>query len=118
MERAAIDAPLVVAWEQTVGLILDRTSGFPKSARFTFASRIDGLALDILSSLVRARYAPRAEKSRFLAAADADLSVLRVLLRLCFERRLLAGAPFERLVRELDQAGRMLGGWRQQVLGD
>lgn len=106
---------LLVHWERTPGALLDRTSGFPRAQRFTFAAPIDGLALDILEALVQARWARRAEKARLLAAADTDLAVLRVLVRLCFERRLLARAGFEQVVRDLDEAGRMLGGWRRQV---
>ena len=108
---------LLVHWEETVGLVLDKTSRFPKSARFTFASRIDALVLDILAALVRARWATRGDTGPLLAAADGHLAVLRVLLRLSHERRLLARPGFEHLVRRLDEAGRMLGGWRQQVQG-
>ena len=54
------DVPqLVVHWERSLGDLLDRTASFPKSVRFTFASRIDGLALDILEALVRARWVRR-----------------------------------------------------------
>lgn len=108
---------LLVHWERTLGALLDRTRDFPKAQRFTFAARVDGLALDILQGLVRARWAKHADKARLLAAVDADLAVLRVLVRLCFERRLLARAGFEQVVRDLDAAGRMLGGWRKQLKG-
>ena len=110
------DAPtLLVHWERTLGDLLDRTGQFPKAARFSFAARIDGLALDVMDALVRARWAPRGETAAHLRAADGDLAVLRVLLRLSYERRLLARAGFEQVVRNLDEAGRMLGGWRKQV---
>ena len=57
--------------------------------RFTFSTRIDNLALDILERPVRARYAPVARRCTLLAAADASLAVLRVLVRLCYDRRFL-----------------------------
>ncbi len=41
----------------------------------------------------------------------------RTLVRLCFERRLLARAGLEQVMRNLDEAGRMLGGWRRLVDG-
>lgn len=108
---------MLVAWERFVGDLLDRTAQFPKSARFTFASRLDARALDTLECLVRARFASREERLVALAAADEHLAVLRVLLRLSFERRYLAAGPFEALVRSLDEAGRMLGGWRRHLGG-
>jgi hypothetical protein len=120
--RAAVSPPtapdepvLLVHWERTLGLILDRTAQFPKSERHTFAARVDGRALDVLETLVRARWAPRSEKRTLLARADADLAVLRVLVRVCFERRLFPRAAYEGLVRALDEGGRMLGGWRRSL---
>ena len=116
--RAARDAPvLLVHWERTVGDLLDRTGRFPRSARFSFAARIDGLALDVLERLVRARWASRGKQGPLLAEADADLAVLRTLLRLSFDRRLLDRGGLEHVSRQLDEAGRMLGGWRRSVDG-
>lgn len=109
------DPALLVHWEKSLGDLLDRTARFPKVSRFTFAARVDGLGLDILETLVRARWAARGEKAALLAHADADLAVLRVLMRLCFERRLLDRGGLEQVARNLDEAGRMLGGWRKQV---
>ena len=44
---------LLVHWEKTLGDLLDRTAGFPKSVRFTFAARVDGLALDVMEARPR-----------------------------------------------------------------
>jgi len=116
MEPTGPDEPrLIVHWERTLGDLLDRTMRFPKAQRFTFAARVDGRALDMLEKLVQARWASGRRKESLLEDADADLAVLRVLVRVCFERRLLARAGFEHVVRNLDEAGRMLGGWRKQV---
>jgi len=106
---------LLVHWERAVGEILDRTGRFPKSARFSFAARIDGLALDVLERLVRARWARRDRKAPLLEAADADLAVMRTLLRLAFDRRLIDRGGLEQVSRQVDEAGRMLGGWRRSV---
>jgi len=108
------ELPLFVHWEKTAGEILDRTQKFPKSVRFTFSSRIDNLVLDILESVVEACYSPKAEKLASLRAADLALAKLRVMLRLSHERRYLDSRGYEYLMRGIDEAGRMLGGWRKQ----
>ena len=51
------DLPLFVHWQQVIGDLLDRTQQFPKSVRFTFSTRIDNLALDILERIIEACYA-------------------------------------------------------------
>jgi hypothetical protein len=108
---------LLVAWERLLGELLDRTARFPKSVRFTFAARLDGLALDVLDRLVRARFAGVPERRRLLAEADGALAVLRVLLRVSHDRRFLDRGGLESLAVALDEAGRMLGGWRASLEG-
>ncbi len=103
---------LLVLWERVVGELLDRTGGFPRSARFSFAARIDALALDVLECVAAARFATHDERRALLAAADRHLAVLRVLLRVSHARGLLALGALEHLSRLLEEAGRMLGGWR------
>lgn len=109
---AGPDAPVVlVHWEATLGKLLDRTADFPRAHRPTFAARLENLALDVHDALVRARWSAPPLKRQRLEEASASLAVLRSLLRLSFERRLVARAPYEALVRDMDEAGRMVGGW-------
>ena len=107
-------APLFVLWERLAGEVLTRTQGMPKAQRFTFAQRIDNLALDILEALAGAHYSKGAAKRRRLEEADERLLRLRVLVRLAYTQRLLDHGAYEQLARGFDEAGRMLGGWRRQ----
>lgn len=110
------EAPvLLVAWEEAVGRILDRTADFPKAHRHTFGLRIENLALDVHGALVRARWSNLSSKRVHLEDADMHLAVLRAVLRLAYERRFIARASYEQLVRDLDDAGRQLGGWRRSI---
>ena len=103
--------PLFVLWEEMLDDLLDRTLKFPKAVRFTFAGRIDGLALDIFERIVEARYAPAGVKREALRHADLSLAKLRVLLRLAHKRRYLDHRGYEHVAERLDEAGRMIGGW-------
>ena len=108
-----MDEPaLLVHWERTVGLVLDRTGRFPRSARHTFAARIDARALDVLEQLAVARFAKGERRLNLLQRADADLAVLRVLVRLAHTRQLLPTGALEELSVAFSEAGRMLGGWQ------
>ncbi len=79
--------------------------------RFTFSTRIENLALDVLEDIVEARYASGAAKTAALRRADGRLARLRVLIRLAHERRYLDHHGYEYVSRGMDEAGRMLGGW-------
>jgi hypothetical protein len=106
---------LFAHWERVIGCLLDRTLQFPKHSRFTFASRMDGLALDILEQVVTACYGTAGIRHKALVNADLSLARLRVLLRLSHARQFLSGGAYEALARDLDETGRMLGGWRASL---
>ncbi|MBN1654523.1 MAG: four helix bundle protein [Deltaproteobacteria bacterium] len=109
------ELPLFVLWEKVLGDLLDRTQKFPKNVRFTFSSRIDNLALDTLDRIVQACYASGGKKRMLLKEIDMLLVRLRILTRVCFERRFLDRRGYEQLARNLDEAGKMVGGWRRTI---
>lgn len=108
------ELPLFVLWEKVLSDLLDRTQKFPKSVRFTFSTRIDNLALDVLEGIVEARYSAGKAKQDALRQIDLGLAKLRVLIRLCHERQYVDHQGYEHVARHLDEAGRMVGGWRKQ----
>jgi len=108
---------ILVRWEALLGEILDRTQRFPKAVRFTFTSRIDNRAINVLEKLIEARFAKVAGKERLLAAIDVDLDCLRALLRISHARRYLDHAGYESLARGLDEVGHMVGGWTRYAAG-
>lgn len=111
-----VEVPVLFThWEQFVGELLDRTARFPKAVRFTFASRIDSFALDVLEAIVEARYARGAAKQDALRRADIGMAKLRTFVRLAHARQYLDHRGYEHLSRGVDEGGRMLGGWRKQV---
>jgi len=109
------ELPVLDLWQKVVGEILDRTGRFPKVVRFTFSSRIDNLALDVLDDIVMARFSSRGDKARHLRHADLSLSRLMALFRLCHDRRLIGDGGYEHLSRRLVEVGAMLGGWRESI---
>ena len=104
------EPPVVFAHrERFVGWLLQRTEKFPKRMAFTFRSRIDGLALDVVERLVEARY--QKDRQGPLTRINLDLEKLRLLLRLAHEQRALDPKSLAYACAELDSAGRMIGGW-------
>ena len=107
--ETSIELPLFVHWEKTLKDILSRTEKFPKRIRFSLSSRIDNLAFDIFEKIVEARYAK--DKTAALSQASLSLEKLRVLLRISHDERHLDNKGFEHVCRNIDEVGRMLGGW-------
>ncbi len=106
------DLPLLVLWEDFLGWLFPVLEKMPKGVRFTFATRMQGIALDILDGLVEARF--RRERLRVLTEVSLRLERLRTLLRVAHSLRLLSPAAYRHGSERMDEAGRMLGGWIKQ----
>ncbi len=101
--------PLLVLWEDFLGWLLPALEKLPKSVRFTFTTRLQGTALDILESLVEARF--RRDRQPALREASLRLERLRALIRVAHGQKLLPNGAYRFASERLDEAGRMLGGW-------
>ncbi|MGD8846762.1 MAG: diversity-generating retroelement protein Avd [Desulfobacteraceae bacterium] len=110
--RKGDDLPIFTQWLAFLEWLLPVVEKFPKRVRFSFGDRINNLALDIVENLVEARYSR--EKRSVLVAVNFKLEKLRVLLRLCHRLRYLPHKSYEHAMRQLNETGRMLGGWIKQ----
>jgi hypothetical protein len=107
------ESPIFIKAFEMLEWLLARTQKFPKSQRFVMAKRMEDAGLGLYDELVRAARAR--EKADALAEADFHLERLKVYNRLCVKLELLAFNQYEHLARELDEVGRLLGGWRRSV---
>jgi len=75
----AEEPPIFTRWLEFLAWLLPATEKFPKRVRFTFADRINHLALDIVEDLVEARYSR--DKQLLLKRVNLRLEKLRILER-------------------------------------
>lgn len=109
------DYPVFRAWYSLLDWILDRCEKLPRSVRFSLSSRIAGLGMDVLESLIEAIYAR--DRREILDGANLDIEKLRVLFRICHDRRYISVAQYEHVAARLLEVGRMIGGWRKHEAG-
>lgn len=83
----------------------------PRSHRFTLGDRLYSRSLDLVCALTQATFAR--DKSRPLESASECVNSIRILLRLAKELRLLSFDAYAFSTADLDEIGRMIGGWRK-----
>ncbi|MCB1813029.1 MAG: diversity-generating retroelement protein Avd [Candidatus Competibacteraceae bacterium] len=115
MAKKPDELPIFTHWMQFLDWLLPTTEKFPKRVRFTFADRINNLALDTVEDLVEARYSR--DKQAILHRINLRLEKLRLLLRLCHRQKFLSHEAYEHAMRALNESGHMLGGWIKQQSG-
>lgn len=108
--------PLFDHWYKTTDWILDKCDRMPKHTRFTISGRIADATLEVLELITEAIYTKA--RRPILQHINLLLEKLRILFRLCFDRRYIGVAQYEYIQTELQTAGRMCGGWLQSLPGD
>ena len=83
----------------------------PRPDRYTIWQRCENLILDILENILWASQLSRAEKLPVLEKSSLRLNFLRVFLRLCKEIKVLDSRKYILFEEDVDEIGRMLGGW-------
>ncbi len=87
----------------------------PKHKRYSLGASTEQTTLSLLEHLLMAKHAPKAHKATCLIRAQAQLETLRFKLRLYLELKLANGTRLMQLQAQLQEIGRMLGGWLKSV---
>jgi hypothetical protein len=88
------------------------TQKFPRSLRFSLAVRIEDRMLEVLECVTVAN--KLRDRLPLLRRADNAMESLRILVRLAHTMRVLATNSYEYAAREMDEIGKLLGGWIRQ----
>ena len=84
---------------------------FPKKSRETLTGKIESTILGLLEDITKADFAKQTAKLNYLIGASAKLDFLKVLIRLTFDLKLIDQKKYIFLEDNLQEMGRMLGGW-------
>ncbi|MFA5987882.1 MAG: diversity-generating retroelement protein Avd [Candidatus Paceibacterota bacterium] len=79
--------------------------------RYTIWQRCENLILDILENILWASQLSKTEKLPILEKTSLRLNFLRVFFRLCKEIKVIDNKKYVLLEEDVDEIGRMLGGW-------
>lgn len=111
-DEMAKDLPIFVKWMDFLKWLLVTTEKFPKRTRFTLADRLVHLSLDVVEDIIEARYTKN--KTFILQRENLKIEKMRILLRICYETKILPHAAYKHAMYGLNEAGKMFGGWIKQ----
>lgn len=89
--------------------LIPKLERFPRNQKFLIGDRIESLMLDTLERLIEATYSR--QKTQFLHQANLKLEVLRYLIRLSKDLRLINMKTYELASRKINDVGMSVGGW-------
>ena len=108
--------PVVLSLKDAYGVWQQYLTDFPKANRFTLGSKIDDVFLAAIEYCFLASYSAAAEKQVFVDRSIARVDLLKLLLQLAWDIKALDDKKYIRLSEQLATVGRMLGGWRRQII--
>lgn len=103
------DYPLYVKWRYIVEYLIDICGKYPKNVRFTLCDRIVNISLDVLEAIIEAIYAKK--KTDILHNANLYMEKMRALMQISVNKKYISLQQYEHISREINEAGKMLGGW-------
>lgn len=84
--------------------------------RYTIGARIDGTFLSLLEFIFRATFAyDKFEKLSIVSQALGKNDLLKFFLQIGWEEKVLNNKNYGELILNLDEVGRMLGGWKKNL---
>lgn len=86
---------------------------FPKKSRYTLGDKIDTRFLNVLELISIATYQSKEEKLNTLNRAIMGIDVLKFLLRVAWELKILDDKKYTKLSEGIQEIGRQVGGWRK-----
>jgi len=86
-------------------------NSIPKQDRYTLWQKCENILLDSLENILLASQMSKAEKLPVLEKASTKLNLFRIFVRLSKEVKIIDSKKYVLLQEDIDEVGRMLGGW-------
>lgn len=101
---------------ELVSLLVDYVAIFPKSHRYTIGEKITNVSLELFEYLQLANRAAndKAARAKYLEGFLIKFELLKVLLRLCNEKRIITVKQTARLATYTEKIGRQVTAWKNK----
>lgn len=99
--------------KEAYSLWFSMLNDFPKVHRYILGGKVEGYFLELLESIFTSLYLPPERKIARLATAISKLDGVKFFLQLCWENKCIHTEKYSELSEQLQEVGRMLGGWKK-----
>lgn len=115
MRDRTLDLPIFHKFYDFIINLSEEISKFPKKDRYTLGTRLENVALDFFTLIIRANHEYGPERLKLLAETSITLDLLKILVRLAKDKRALHIKQYLLFEERLQEIGRMLGGWMKSL---
>lgn len=109
--QASSSLPIIGKLTEAYKRWQDFLPNFPNPSRYTLGSKIDTFFIEVIESVVISTHLAKEEKLPYLNQATTKLDLLKFFLQIAWQIRAIDNKKYLILSGDLDEIGRMLGGW-------
>ena len=88
----------------------------PQVNRYTLGNKIDKLFIETIENISIASFLAKDEKASYVRLSIRKLDTLKILLLVLWETGSISNKKYIYLSTLIDEIGRMLGGWYNQLI--
>ncbi|MCX6785113.1 MAG: four helix bundle protein [Candidatus Komeilibacteria bacterium] len=87
-----------------------------KTQRYSLGQKIDNLLTETIEAIATAAFLQKAEKLPYVRRAIQKIDTTKIFLMILWETKSLPDKKYLALSVQLDEIGKMLGGWNGQLI--
>jgi len=87
----------------------------PRVSRYTTGARIEKHFLDLLELVYKSYYANLENKNILITTTISKIDILKYLIQIAWENKFIKDKPYMEISAKLQEIGKMLGGWKNNV---
>lgn len=101
--------------EQMVSYLVDVTMKFPKAYKYTFGQKITNVSLELFEYIQLANMTKDAtNRQRYLQGFQVKFELLKVLLRICTEKKVITLKQTASLAEMMIGIGKQISAWKNR----
>jgi len=87
---------------------------FAKVHKYSLGVQLENEAIELLKQIVKTNF--KKEKKEFIQECFVHYEIVKILIRLSKDYKLLSIKQYEFAAKELDEIGKLLGGWYKRFI--
>lgn len=111
IDQFEAEAPILQKSVDLYKELYEDTKTFPKKDQYLLGKKCEEAVLDFLECILFAASSSREPKLQALQKANAKFDLLKVLLRIARELKMIDNKKYLSLETKIQEIGRQLGGW-------
>ena len=113
--NSSLDLPVVQKQIKAYKSWQELLINFPKTSKYSLGAKIDTALLEAVELTFNASHLRGDQKYEQIFEAGIKLDLVKFFLRIAWEIKALDNKKYAAISEQLDEIGRMIGGWAKQV---